>query len=88
MTYTDPKDSVHKQLWPEADVDAIRNELIQFVVQVNGKVRDIIAMSKEDAMVQSKAEQAAKGSIKLQKFLDAPAKKVIFIPGKVINFVI
>ena len=55
-------------------------------VQVNGKRRDEITVAKDAS--REACEQAALASEKVQKFLDGKApKKVIVVPGRLVNIV-
>ncbi len=79
--------SVHLQPWPELDEEAAKEDVVVLPVQVNGKLRDRIELpagfSKEDA------EKAALASEAVQKFLDGKdPRKVIVVPGKLVNVVI
>ena len=72
--------------WPEADEDALKLESIQYVVQVNGKVRARIQIA-ADAQ-QSAIEEAAQTDENVRKFIgDAQIRKVILVPGKLVNIV-
>jgi len=79
--------SVHNQPWPEVDEAAAAEEQITLVVQVNGKVRDRITVpvgiGEEQAKALALASEAA------QKHLGGrPPRKVILVPGKLVNIVI
>jgi leucyl-tRNA synthetase len=79
--------SIHTQPWPVVDEEAAAEEQITLVVQVNGKVRDRInvpvGISEEDA------KTAALTSEAVGKFLDGKQpRKVIYVPGKLVNVVI
>jgi leucyl-tRNA synthetase len=79
--------SIHNQPWPEVDEAAAAEEQITLVVQVNGKVRDRIEVPvgiSEDA-----AKAAALASENVQKFLNGQSpRKVILVPGKLVNIVV
>jgi len=72
--------------WPECDRDALVQEELTLVVQVNGKVRGRVS-------VPADAEQGAIESLVLEeanvrKHLQGkPVKKVIVVPGKLVNVV-
>jgi leucyl-tRNA synthetase len=84
-----PSQSVHVQPWPSFDPAKIIDKTIQVVVQVNGKLRDALTVTKEQSLNQNDIETLAKKSEKVQKFLAGkPIKKVIFVSGKLINFVV
>jgi len=72
--------------WPQADENALKLESIQYVVQVNGKVRAKIQIA-ADAH-RSAIEQAAQSDDNVRKFIgDAQIRKVIVVPGKLVNIV-
>ena len=73
--------------WPEVDDSALVQESIQLVVQVNGKVRGRISVAadagKEDI------EAAASGDENVRKHVAGkPVRKIIIVPGKLVNVVI
>jgi leucyl-tRNA synthetase len=79
--------SVHTQPWPEFDEDAAREEEITLVVQVNGRVRDRILVPVDISA--EKAQALALESPAVQRFLeDGAPKKVILVPGRLVNIVI
>ncbi len=72
--------------WPAVDESALLADTIQVVVQVNGKLRaklDVAAsVSKEELQAQAMADEA------VQKQLDGKTvRKVIVVPGKLVNIV-
>ena len=73
--------------WPEYDEEKTKDAVINMGVQVNGKVRgnvDIPAEADQDAAV-----EAAKADPQINKFLDGKnIVKVIFVKGKILNFVV
>ena len=79
-------DDILESHWPQPDEDALKLENIQYVIQVNGKVRAKIQIA-ADAH-QSAIEQAAMMDENVRKFIvDAQIRKVIVIPGKLVNIV-
>jgi leucyl-tRNA synthetase len=73
--------------WPEVDAAALVQESIQMVVQVNGKVRGKICVA-ADAR-QADIEAAVSGEENVQKHIaDKPVRKIIIVPGKLVNVVI
>ncbi len=73
--------------WPEVDASALVQDSIEMVIQVNGKLRgkmQIAADSDRDS-----CEAAARSNEQLQRFIgDDPVRKVIVVPGKLVNFVV
>lgn len=79
--------SVHSQPWPDVDEEAAAEVEITLVVQVNGKVRDRINVPAD--IQEDKAREIALSSPSIQKLLgDKPPRKIIIIPGKLVNIVI
>lgn len=81
--------SVHTQPWPSFDPTKIIEETVHVVVQINGKLRDALTVARNQSVKQNDIEALAKKSEKAQRFLAGNAiRKVIFVPGKLINFVL
>ena len=82
-----PEGFVSDQTWPVFDPAALIEDEIEVVFQVNGKLRD-------KARVPAKAskeeiEKIALASAKVQEFMEGkPARKVIVVPGKLVNVVV
>ena len=81
--------SVHLQPWPSYDPSAIEEDTVTIIVQVNGKVRETISMPNAKCQMPNEVEREARKSGKVQKFLEGRSvKNVVFVPGKLINFVV
>ncbi|MEK7587212.1 MAG: class I tRNA ligase family protein, partial [Patescibacteria group bacterium] len=81
--------SVHLHPWPTFDPKFLVEDEATIVVQVNGKMRETIAISYQLSAISKEIEKAARKSEKVQKYLEGKTvKKVIFVPGKLINFVV
>ncbi len=81
--------SIHVAAWPVFDASQIVEASVTIAVQVSGKLRDTIVVSKEISSIQNDVETIAKNSEKAKKFLDGQTiRKTVFIPGKIINFVV
>ena len=79
--------SLHSQPWPEVDEAAAAEEQITLVVQVNGKVRDRITVPVDIGEEQAKALALASEAV--QKHLGGkPPRKIILVPGKLVNIVV
>jgi len=79
--------SIHQQPWPEVDEEAAKEDEITLVVQVNGKLRDRltvpVGISKEEAQELALQAEAAKPF-----FEGKEVKKVIVVPGRLVNIVV
>ncbi|MBO8158701.1 leucine--tRNA ligase [Thermosyntropha sp.] len=80
-------ESIHLQPWPKYDPDALVQDEIEIVVQINGKVRDKIKVSPE--ISEDELKQAATQNpriIELTK--DKKIVKIIIVPQKLVNIVV
>jgi len=76
-----------EQAWPVADVDAVQADTLQIIVQVNGKLRARLQVP-ADASTQE-LEAAARADHNVQRFIaDKEIRKVIVVPGKLVNVVV
>ena len=80
-------DAVIHAAWPEYDTSALVKDSIELVVQVNGKVRaKLEAPANAD---KATLEQLARTAPNVEKFLEGvDVKKVIVVPGKLVNIVV
>jgi leucyl-tRNA synthetase len=76
--------SIHQQLWPAWDPALAAEDTVEIVVQLNGKVRDrILAPADADSAA---LESLALASAKVQDLLGGkPVRRVIVVPGKLVN---
>ena len=73
--------------WPRHDEKYLHEDEFKLVVQINGKVRDNIMVSK--SLSQEEIEAKAKESSKIASFLEGKTiRKVIYVPNKLMNFVV
>ena len=73
--------------WREIDAEALRSATVQMVVQVNGKLRAHIAVAvdADEAAVRG----AALADPNVRKFIGTAAvRKLIIVPGKLVNIVV
>ncbi|HEU4850662.1 MAG TPA: leucine--tRNA ligase [Telluria sp.] len=71
--------------WPEVDAAALEQAEIEMMIQVNGKLRGSITVPK--GADKAAIEAAALASEAVQKFVEGTPKKVIVVPGKLVNIV-
>jgi len=73
--------------WPKFDPALLVESEIEIPVSVNGKMRDVIKVPVDAD--HATLEAAAKAAEKVQPFLDGKTiKKVIVVPGKMVNLVV
>lgn len=78
--------SIHNQAWPEVDEAATKEEEITLIVQVNGKLRDRLVLPADVSEEDAKA--AALASENVIAFLEGKLpRKVIYVPGRLVNIV-
>jgi leucyl-tRNA synthetase len=81
------KNSIFKEKWPKWDEKLVKEEMVTLIIQVNGKVRDKIEV--EASISKEKAQEIALSLEKIKKWTQGKEiKKVIFVPGKLINIVV
>jgi leucyl-tRNA synthetase len=73
--------------WPEPDPAALEQEEIELVVQVNGKLRGSIRVPK--AADKKAIEDLAVSNSNVKKYIEGQAiKKVVVVPGRLVNLVV
>ena len=81
------KKSIFLEKWPEYDPTLVKEEIVTLIIQVNGRVRDKIEV--EVDIPEEEARKLAFSREKVQKWIEGKEiKKVIFVPGKLINIVV
>ncbi len=79
--------SIHLEKWPEYDELKIKEKNIVIAVQINGKIRAQFETNID--IKENQAKEKALSLIKIQKWLTGKKiKKIIFVPNKIINFVV
>jgi|WetSurMetagenome_2_1015567.scaffolds.fasta_scaffold01610_9 leucyl-tRNA synthetase len=91
FSLTTPNPSLDKEgsisAWPKYDPELIKDETVNLVVQVNGKLRATISVPAE--IVQDEAMTLARGNENVKKYLEGKKIiKVIFVSGKLLNVVV
>jgi leucyl-tRNA synthetase len=82
-----PNSDILEQAFPQADASALVQDEIELVIQVNGKLRGNLRVAKETD--KAELERLALAHEAVQKLLaGGVAKKVIVVPGRLINVVI
>jgi leucyl-tRNA synthetase len=80
-------DDILAARWPEHDEAALIQDELELVVQVNGKKRGDIRVPREADRAQIEALALADPAV--QKFVDGQAvKKVVVVPGRLVNVVV
>ncbi|HEY5152697.1 MAG TPA: leucine--tRNA ligase, partial [Candidatus Saccharimonadales bacterium] len=80
-------DSIHTSDWPEYDEKYLVEATVTIVIQVNGKLRGEIQAAKDapEEEVVAAAQANDKAAVHLK---DRTIRKTVYVPGKLVNFVI
>ncbi|WP_193195310.1 leucine--tRNA ligase [Nostoc sp. MG11] len=79
--------SVHTQTWPSFDPAALVADEITLTIQINGKFRGVIQVpTQTDKAAQEK--YACESEVAQRYIAGKEIKKVIVVPGKLVNFVV
>lgn len=83
------KSSVHVAKWPKYDSKLTVAEKTVIVIQINGKVRSQVTVHSSQSTDKEFVTKLAKKDEKVSKWLGTQkVEKTIFVPGKIINFVV
>jgi leucyl-tRNA synthetase len=81
------KPSIFEQNWPRWDEEAAKEEQIELVVQVNGKLRSKVIISA--GTPDDEIKRIALEDDRIKEIMSGkPVKKVIVVKGKLVNIVI
>lgn len=79
--------SVFSAKWPEFDENLAKSDTIEFVLSINGKVRDKIECLAD--ISEEEAKKLAMQSQRIQQFIEwKELVKMIFVKGKMLNIVV
>ncbi len=72
--------------WPQVDAGALEQNEVELMIQVNGKLRGSITVA--TGADKASIEAAALANEHAQKFITGTQKKIIVVPGKLVNIVV
>ncbi len=78
--------NIHKNKWPEYDEKLLIEEIIPYVIQINGKKRGIIE-AKRDILEEELIKILVKENSINKYLIEKEIKKKIFVPNKLINII-
>lgn len=80
-------ESIHRQPWPKYDPKLLREERYNLIIQVNGRVRDKIEVASD--ISEQEVSKMALSQERIKRWVSGKApKKIVFVPGRLINFVV
>jgi leucyl-tRNA synthetase len=71
--------------WPQVDAAALKRDEIELIVQVNGKLRSTIRVAADAD--RATIEAAALADEAVRKFVTSTPKKIVVVPGRLVNVV-
>jgi len=80
--------SIHNESWPEYKESLFVEDDVTIPVQINGKLRGTITLSKAISVSQEDVYSQAKKTENVAKHLVGDPKKIIYVPGKILNIII
>jgi len=72
--------------WPALDPDLAREDSVQLAVQVNGKLRGTLTLPRD--VTQEDALAAALADAGIARHVTGTPRKVVFVPGRLLNLVV
>ncbi|MCZ4304246.1 leucine--tRNA ligase [Zoogloeaceae bacterium G21618-S1] len=79
-------DDILNAAWPEVDENALVQDEIELMLQINGKLRGSIKVAADAA--RDAIEQIALADAAAVKIMDGkPARKIVVVPGRLVNIV-
>lgn len=79
-------ESIFRSEWPQADPQRLRQAMAILAVQINGRLRGTIKVAV--ASSQAEVEKTVAADRRFQSIAKQTIEKIIYIPGRIINFVI
>ena len=79
--------TIHKSDWPEWDDKYLKEDKITIPIQINGKRRGEVTIDSSDIDKKEAVEALARKEV--EKYVKGKTvKKIIYVPGRIINFVV
>lgn len=79
--------SIHVEKWPSYNRKLIADDIVELIIQVNGKIRDKVSVPAD--IGEEEAKRIALENEKAQRAIGGlEVKRVVFVPGKLINIVV
>jgi leucyl-tRNA synthetase len=72
--------------WPKFDAALATEETVELIVQVNGKLRGRMQLPRD--VTQESAVEQALADAGVARFVTSAPKKIIFVPGRLLNIVV
>lgn len=81
-------DTVSLQNWPDVSkIEGVEEVKVKIAVQVSGKLRGVVEVGRQEAEDQELVVERVMREEKIKKWLTGAPKKVIYVPGRLVNLV-
>ena len=81
------KKSIHLENWPKYDPELIKENVVDIVIQINGKARDIMKVQRD--LSEAEIRELALVSEKIKKHISGKEiKRFVYISNKLVNIVL
>ncbi len=77
--------SIHAEPWTEYDSDKLVGDSVTLAIQIGGKTKGTLEVPRE--VTEAEAVSLARADVRISKLVPKSPKKVIYVPGKVLNFI-
>jgi leucyl-tRNA synthetase len=78
--------SIHLETWPEYDNSVLESQNAEIGVQINGKLRGVIQISKNAE--ETEALSLARNNDSIKRYLTEEPKKIIYVKGRILNIIL
>ena len=78
---------IAEQPWPSYEMALCVDDFVEIGVQVNGKARGRVKLAKDATEELAKSESLKDENV-VRFIADKPLKKFIYVPGKIVNFIV
>jgi leucyl-tRNA synthetase len=83
------KDSIHKAEWPHYDENALVENMMTVVVQINGKVKARVEIDANIAQSVEKAKEIIMNAEKVREIINGKTiANFVYVAGKIANIVL
>ncbi len=80
------KESIHTEEFPEFDAELAKDKEVTIGVQINGKMRGSVTLAPDDSQEEAMKKIALVSQLE-QKLETLDVKKIIYVPGRIINLI-
>jgi leucyl-tRNA synthetase len=81
------RDSIAREPWPTYDPILVKDDVVEIGVQVNGKLRGVIQLAVAATEDEARAAALAEANVALHVG-GKSVKKLVYVPGKIVNFIV